>query len=121
MIGDRARAAAAAAAGDAAGAAPQAVMESPTLGIGKLRVLHLSCGTALVLTPCGDAPRLLALTPRGGADDATRSRGLEDVSPAPNAAVLDVELLPPSAATGGAAALVAATLRVRIEARWKEA
>jgi hypothetical protein len=58
---------------------------------------------------------------RGGADDATRSRGLEDVSPAPNAAVLDVELLPPSAATGGAAALVAATLRVRIEARWKEA
>jgi hypothetical protein len=120
VIGDRARAAAAAAAGEQApppgAGGPAALTESsPTLGVGKLRMVRLACGTALLLTPSRGAPALLAVTTAGGADDATAKRGLGDVSPLPGAAFLDIELFPP----GGAHA-ASGTLRVRVDLEWKQ-
>ena len=115
MIGDRARAAAAAAVGEqtAGAAAPQQLLDSPTIGVGKLRIVRLTCGVVLLLTPQGDAPRVLAVTATGGSDDATRARGLNDISPLPGAALVDVELYPPGEPANSAA--LRATLRVRIE------
>ena len=115
MIGDRARAAAAAAVGEqTAGAAPpQQLLDSPTIGVGKLRIVRLTCGVVLLLTPQGDAPRVLAVTATGGSDEATRARGLNDISPLPGAAIVDVELFPPGEPANSAA--LRATLRVRIE------
>jgi hypothetical protein len=117
VIGDRARAAAAAAAGEQAPpqGGPPALLESPTLGVGKLRMVRLACGTALLLTPARGAPALLAVTSAGGTDDATAKRGLDDVSPLPGAAFLDVELFPP-----GGAHPAAGTLRVRVDLEWKQ-
>ena len=115
MIGDRARAAAAAAVGEqTAGAAPpQQLLDSPTIGVGKLRIVRLTCGVVLLLTAQGDVPRVLAVTPSGGADAATRARGLTDISPLPGAALVDVELFPPGEPAH--ASTLRAMLRVRLE------
>jgi hypothetical protein len=77
---------------------------------------RLACGTVLLLTPAGAAPALLAVTPGGGPDDATRARGLHSVSDLPSAALVEVELFPPG--NGGAGAAPSGTLRVHVEFQW---